>query len=105
MVLHRGVSHHALLKATQLVLLGLPVRTPGGRRVFRLHGDARRTYAYFDEETSTLVAVGATRNVASGDVWLLACVSEDEAIVLVEDRALWRVRFGTDDYEELYRVR
>jgi hypothetical protein len=85
-----------------------PVRTPRGRRVFRLidrRGDSwRQVYAYLDNDTGALVAATATRNVVGRDVQLLACVSDDEAIVLVEDRALWRVRFGTDDHEELYRL-
>ncbi|MHC4137268.1 MAG: hypothetical protein ACYTDU_01860 [Planctomycetota bacterium] len=42
---------------------------------------------------------------ADGNVWLLACVSEDDAIVMVDDNARWRVRFGSDDHEVLFRVR
>lgn len=80
-----------------------PVRTPGGRRVVRLIEERSITYARLDGDR--LVPATATRNVIGGDVQLLACLSEDEAIVLVGERALARVRFGTDDYEELYRVR
>ncbi len=85
--------------------LGLPVRTPRGRRVFRLYEDTRMTYAYFDDATHGFVAATATQAVPQGYASLLACVGEDQAILLVEDRELWRVRFGTDEHEVLYRVR
>ena len=80
-----------------------PVYTPGGARVFRLHGRSyrRRSVARFDAESGTLVGT----KVIEGDLDLVGCVTDDEAIVLVDKRILARVRFGTDDYEELYRVR
>jgi hypothetical protein len=48
----------------------------------------------------------ATTAVLRGSfVTLLGCPTDDEAIVVVNERALCRLRFGSDEIEEIWRVR
>jgi len=84
-----------------------PARTPGGRRVFMLCKDGRiespptpylSAYARLDGDA--LVATAAVE----ASISLLGCPTDDT--VLVHDgRAIYRLRFGSDVKEEIWRVR
>lgn len=75
-------------------------RTPDGRRVFRLWDGSRSAFGRFDPATDTLTTTGALEGYCS----LLGCPTDGDAIV--RDRQfLWRLRFGSDEREEIWRAR
>ncbi len=74
-------------------------RTPDGRRVFRLWDGSRRgAFARYDAESGTFAMT------AMLDGSLLGCPTDDAAIVTNAD-ALWRLPFGSDELKEIWRVR
>jgi hypothetical protein len=85
-----------------------PVRTPGGKRVLQLiHDDGssdltadRYACVFVRQEGDRFVATAATKGLPT----LLGCPTDDT--VLVHDhRAIYRLRFGSDEKEEIWRVR
>jgi hypothetical protein len=82
---------------------GWPTRVPGGRRVVRL--SLRRdsvldaTFARCDGDDLSTTAV-----LKGHFVTLLGCPDDDTAIVVADERAIWRLRFGSDAFEEVWRV-
>ena len=94
---------HDLVEITDATSpFGWPTRVPGGRRVVWLR-DARdgSVFARCDEGD----ALATTALLAGHFVKLLGCPSDDEAIVVVDERALWRLRFGSDEHQEIWSVR
>ncbi|MFI5401464.1 MAG: hypothetical protein ACHQ1G_00795 [Planctomycetota bacterium] len=76
-------------------------RTPDGRRVFVLwDGKSRGAFARYDPESGTF----ATTAITDGYPTLRGCATDDTAIVTNLD-ALLRLRFGSEEREEIWRVR
>ncbi len=81
--------------------MGRICRTPDGRRVFALwDGNRRGAFARYDAESGTF----AMTAMLEGYPTLLGCPTDDVAIV-ENDAALWRLRFGSDVREEIWRAR
>jgi len=78
-----------------------PTRTPGGARVYLLfEEEGGQVLTRFDGRE--LAVAGGTRGHVG--MTLAGLVDEDTAIVEIDDRALWRVRFGSDQKEVLWTV-
>lgn len=85
-----------------------PIRTPGGKRVLQLLRDdgtsqlteERYACAFVRQDGDRFLPTASMR----GLVTLLGCSTEDEVIVR-DDRAIYRLRFGSDAREEIWRVR
>jgi hypothetical protein len=86
---------------------GAPMRTPDGGRIFMLYRDGRietppgpYRSACVRQDGDAFVATAAL----DGCVAFLGCPTDDEVIVH-DDRAIYRLRFGSDVKEEIWRVR
>lgn len=80
-------------------------RTPDGRPILRLicYGKERGAWlARFDPAAGILAMTAPLRGDGYGA--LLGCVSDDEVIVH-DSEALYRLRFGSEEREEIWRVR
>jgi hypothetical protein len=85
-----------------------PARTPDGRRVLLLYGPHgggdRDVYwcAFARLDPGDRLAPTA---VLRGFVTLLGCPNDDEAIVVVNNTGVVRLGFGSDEQQEIWRVR
>jgi hypothetical protein len=81
---------------------GDDVRTPGGKRVVwcaKSWSDKR--LARFDPATD---ALAVTARSGPDDMRVIGCPSEDTVLVH-DDRAIYRLHFGSDAKEEVWRIR
>jgi len=84
-----------------------PLRTPDGKRVFMLYRDGRTERpptpyrsACVREDGGAFVATAPLDGCAG----FLGCPAENEVLVR-DDRAIYRLRFGSDEAQEIWRVR
>lgn len=77
-------------------------RTPDGRQVFLVSDRGRGALARFDPATATFAMAAWVK--LEGYRFLLGCPTDDEAIVH-DGSAIWRLHFGSDEREEIWRVR
>jgi hypothetical protein len=82
-------------------------RTPGGRRIFMIYRDGRietppgpLRSACVRQDGEDFVATAAL----DGYAMFLGCPTDDEVIVH-DGRSLWRLRFGSDQREEIWRAK
>jgi hypothetical protein len=85
-----------------------PIRVPSGKRVLQLFHDDGTSHLTEERYACAFVrqdgdALQATAPM-NGLVTLVGCPTDDEVIVH-DDRAIYRLRFGSDAREEIWRVR
>jgi hypothetical protein len=77
-----------------------PVRTPDGRRVFGFgDGHDRCRFARLDRDGGFALTAWCDQPRL-----VLGCPTDDE-VVVHDGCAIWRLRFGSDAREEIWRVR